>query len=118
MSMWRGTVANVVVMGAILAVQTAAPPRESLIDRLLRISGLTAAPSQMRGPADDVLVGNIWIVPAEGGASRGLTTDGGYRSPIFSAADGMIYALKENALVRLPAQGGPVTNLQDAKGFM
>ena len=62
-----------------------ARPREPLLTKLLRIAGLTAAPSQMRGPADDAAVGNIWMVSIDRRDARALTTDGGYRSPIFLA---------------------------------
>jgi hypothetical protein len=116
MTGWRDRLAGGVFVAAVLAVQ-AVPPQETLIARLLRISGLTAAPSQMRGPADEVLAGNIWMVPIGGGAPRALTTDGGYRSPVF-ATDGTIYALKGDTLVRMPSQGGAMIRVQDAKGLV
>jgi hypothetical protein len=78
---------------------------ETLIQKLLRIAGLTAAPTQMRGPADAVDPGNIWIVPADKGTAKALTLDGGYTSPIFSP-DGRVYALKGETLVRLPQETG------------
>jgi len=64
------------VMGATslvtgLLAQTPRPP-EPLLSKLLRIAGLTAAPSQMRGPADDAAVGNIWIASVDRRSLRAL----------------------------------------------
>jgi len=83
----------------------AAATAETLIQKLLRIAGLTAAPAQMRGPADEVEPGNIWMAAADKGTAKALTTDGGYTSPIFSP-DGRVYALKGGTLVRLPQETG------------
>jgi hypothetical protein len=78
-----------------------APPREPLLTKLLRIAGLTAAPSQMRGPADDAAVGNIWMVSIDRREARALTTDGGYRSPVFLPNGSTVLALRGNAIVQL-----------------
>jgi hypothetical protein len=83
-----------------------ARPREPLLTKLLRIAGLTAAPSQMRGPADDAAVGNIWMVSIDRRDGRALTTDGGYRSPIFLPNSSTLLALRGNAIVRLGSAGG------------
>jgi hypothetical protein len=83
-----------------------ARPREPLLTKLLRIAGLTAAPSQMRGPADDAAVGNIWMVSIDRRDGRALTTDGGYRSPIFLPNGSTLLALRGNAIVRLGSAGG------------
>ena len=90
---------------AVLALSSAVTAQESLLKRLLRIAGLTAAPSQLRGPAEAVAPGNIWIVPTDRGTPKALTLDGGYTSPIFST-DGRVYALKGDTLVRLPQETG------------
>jgi hypothetical protein len=76
---------------------------ESLLAKLLRITGLTAAPSQLRGPAD-AEPGNVWIADVDARTTAPLTTDGGYRSPVFSP-DGKLYALRGTAIVRIPADG-------------
>jgi hypothetical protein len=83
-----------------------ARPREPLLTKLLRIAGLTAAPSQMRGPGDDAAVGNILLVNIDNRAARPLTTDGGYRSPIFLPNSSTVLALRGNAIVRLNSTGG------------
>ena len=92
-------------LAVVLLLSAAAAAQESLLQRLLRIAGLTAAPSQLRGPAEAVAPGNIWIVPTDRGTPKALTLDGGYTSPIFST-DGRVYALKGDTLVRLPQETG------------
>jgi hypothetical protein len=89
-----------------------ARPREPLLTKLLRIAGLTAAPSQMRGPRDDAAVGNIWMVNLDNRAARALTTDGGYRSPIFLPNSSTLLALRGNAIVRLGSTGGNTSPLR------
>jgi hypothetical protein len=115
---WCHNVASGVVAALVLAVGLSAqttPRTESLLDKLLRIAGLTAAPSQMRGPADEVLEGQIWAAQASGGGVKALTTDRGYRSPVFSP-DGSIYALKGAAIVRVQPRDGAASNVQNAPG--
>ena len=80
-------------------------PKETLVQKLLRIAGLTAAPSQMRAPGDPQ-PGDIWVASVQDRSPRALTTDGGYRSPIFAPTDAFIYALRNDAVVRIPAAGG------------
>ena len=84
------------------------PPKESLVQKLLRIAGLTAAPSQMRAPGDPQ-PGDIWIVSVQEGARRALTSDGGYRSPIFSPDNAFVYAIRDDVVLRIPVAGGAAT---------
>lgn len=79
--------------------------KETLVQKLLRIAGLTAAPSQMRAPGDPQ-PGDVWIVSVQDRSPRALTSDGGYRSPIFSPAEPFIYALRNDVVVRIPIGGG------------
>ena len=105
-------------LAAVLAliVPIHATAAESLVDRLLRISGLTVAP-QTRGPGDEGEAGNLWIVDLDRRASRALTADGGYRSPVF-APGGVIYALKAATIVRIPLDGGKPATVQKAAGAL
>ena len=96
-----------------LLAQTPRPP-EPLLSKLLRIAGLTAAPSQMRGPADNSAAGDIWIASIDRRSVRAVTTDGGYRSPIFVNDTPVVLALRGNSVVRLGAQGGSAIPLPDA----
>jgi hypothetical protein len=84
------------------------PREQTVMQRLLRIAGLTAAPSQLRGPDDAIKPGNLWISNLVDSSRSPLTADGGYSSPVF-ARDGAIYALKGTVIVRiLRPSGGPV----------
>jgi hypothetical protein len=109
MPMTRRTIASVITAGFLATgisaqVQPARSP-ESFLSRMLRIAGLTSAPSQMRGPADEVLEGNVWVVNTGRGAARALTSDGGYRSPIFLPDGAAVLAIRAGAIVKLSLQG-------------
>lgn len=49
--------------------------------------------------------GDVWLV-APGGKPTPLTSDGGYRSPVFWGADGSLLALKGGSVIRLHRSGG------------
>ena len=99
---------RVITLVAVIAMSAdVSLPAQSLLQRLLRIAGLTAAPSQLRGPGEEVGSGNIWMADLDRRTQQALTTDGDYRSPVFSPADGNIYALRAQTIVRVPAGGTP-----------
>ena len=103
------------VISVVWVVASATPTllaKESLLAKLLRIAGLTAAPSQLRAPGDELAPGNIWLASLDKQPARALTTDGGYRSPVFSATDNGIYALKGDAVVRISADGASTVAAQ------
>jgi len=104
-----------VAVAVVLAVQMGASA-DSLVAKLLRIAGLTAAPAQMRGPRDEVDAGSIWIANLERRIVGPVTPDGGYRSPVFSPADGSILALKGDTVVRIPPEGGTPAVVQRVTG--
>jgi len=92
---------------------------ESLIAKLLRVAGLTAAPGEMRGPDGGARgSGDIWTVNANGSGRIALTSGGGYRSPIFAPAGDYIYALKADTLMRIPAGGGAAQAMLTAAGVI
>ena len=63
-------------------------------------------------------MGDIWTVNANGSERTALTSGGGYHSPIFAPAGDYIYALKADALVRIPAAGGAEQTLLNAAGIV
>jgi Tol biopolymer transport system component len=91
---------------------------DTLLDKLLSVAGLTAAPAQLRGPGDDVEAGNIWIANLDRRTATALTRDGGYRSPVFSPADGSVYALKGDVIVRFPPNTGNAVTVQKLPGAL
>ena len=101
-----------VLIALLIAFAAPAAAQPSLLEKLLRIAGITAAPSQLRAPGD-VLEGQIWIADVRTRSSRQVTADGDYRSPAF-APDGTIYALRGDRLVRL--EGGTATPLAPVAG--
>ena len=75
--------AGIAVVGLLLGLGTAAAA-ESMVERLLRVAGLTAAPAQMRGPGDEVEAGEIWV--AGTGAGRAAAVIARRSSPRPTAA--------------------------------
>jgi hypothetical protein len=99
---------------AALAGAAAAAGAETMVEKLLRVAGLTAAPSQLRSTGDDADTGDVWVATPGGGPPAALTSGGGYRSPVF-APDGALLALKGDAVVRI-APGGGVAPLHKVAG--
>lgn len=113
---YRRLIQSVILSGGMaLAIGAGA---DTLMDKLLRVAGLTAAPAQLRGPGDEVETGNIWIANLERRTASALTSDGGYRSPVFSPADGSVYALKGDTVVRFPASNGKAAVVQKVTGAL
>ncbi len=113
---WLRPIVRAAVAVALVAPASAAT--ESLVNRLLRISGLTVAPGQMRDSGDEATAGNIWIASLDRRTAKALTSEGGYRSPLFSTADGSLYALKGDLLVRVPAEGGKPAAVRKVTGTL
>jgi hypothetical protein len=97
---------------------SAATTSESVLEILLRVTGLTASPAPMRGPGDEVDAGDIWVVSPGGAPPTALTSGGGYRSPIFSPVDGSIVALRRDTVVRIPAHRGSIVPIRDVPGVL
>lgn len=94
---------------AMLFVGSPASAKETWVDRLLRVTGLTASPATIRGPDDGVVTGDVWLAGTDGRPPLRATTNGDYRSPVFSPVDGSIFVLRHDALLKIPATGGRPT---------
>jgi hypothetical protein len=98
----------------------APPPNEHRTEKfwqkVLRISGISASPSTLRGPGDEVVSGEIWVVGVGTLKPKKLAPNDGYRSPVFLPKSRDILALKGQTLVRLPFVGGTPTTLYTIKG--
>jgi hypothetical protein len=113
---YRRLIQSVILSGAMaLAIGAGA---DTLMDKLLRVAGLTAAPAQLRGPGDEIETGNIWIANLERRSASALTSDGGYRSPVFSPVDGSVYALKGDTVVHFLASNGKATVAQKVQNAL
>lgn len=96
------------------AAHTAPPPaspaeaEETLWQKLLRVSGISANPSTLKGPGDDLAGGELWSVELEAGTPRQVIAGAGYRSPIFEPGGDSLLALAGDRLVRISlAEGEP-----------
>ena len=89
---------------------------DSFMETLLRVAGLTVAPAQLRGTGDKVEPGSIWIANLEGQTAGSVTPDAGYHSPVFSPADGSLFALKGEFVVHVPTAGGSPAPIQRIPG--
>lgn len=88
---------------------------ESMLSRVLAALGITVNPGQIKAPGDPYANGDIYLAQPGQGAAQPLTTDGGYRSPVFGR-DGETLALKGETLVSIAAAGGPPVELRTIKG--
>ena len=78
---------------------------ESWWQKLLRIAGISAAPTRQRGPGETPKPGDIYVYNLVRKTDRKLAS-GNYSSPIFLAGDDKILALTGNSIVRIPVSGG------------
>jgi hypothetical protein len=98
---------------ALAGVAHAAPPpaKPSLIKRLLRITGLSLAPGQLKGPGD--VNGSIWVAGLGGTeAPQRWSRRGGLHSPVFDAEGRSLYVLRGEELLRLDGPGREPVKLQ------
>lgn len=65
----------------------------SFVDKLLKFVGISDTPSTLKGPGDEVVTGDLWLLELESKTSRSVTATGGYRSPIFVNGSKGILAL-------------------------
>jgi hypothetical protein len=109
-----------IVMLCILVLPLAAQPKkktESFWSKVLRIAGISANPTALRG-ADTAAAGDVWVAtPGSRTAPQRLTRDGGYYSPVFDAGGQSILVLKSGNLFRVPLTGDVPTNLRSLPGL-
>jgi hypothetical protein len=72
---------------------------EGLARELLAFLGISATPSQMKGPNDDGAAGDLWVVNLRSNARQQLTQDGCCRWPVFDPAGDRVLALSGDTLV-------------------
>jgi len=79
----------------------------SLGPKILRITGISATPSQQKAPGEEMeAAGAIWISDPQAGTRRMVRNDTGFRSPIFAPNDSTIVALRGGWLWRIDAESG------------
>lgn len=110
----------VIILLAIPASATMVPQKtQSFWTRVLNFFGVSATPGRQRGPGDQLKDGKVMIYDIETATARDLTSQSGFRSPIFSADDASILVIKGEKIVRLPiAGGGAPEELFEVKGIL
>ena len=88
---------------------------DGLFDRILRVMGISATPSQMKGDSD-VIAGQIWIAELELGRRAALTTDSGYRWPVYEPGSESVVSLKGESIVRISVKAREVKVLHTIPG--
>ncbi len=89
------------LLAGLATAAIAARSAETLVAKLLRISGLSAAPGQLRD--GEATPGSIWVCDIGGAAPLRWTSSGSFRSPVFGVADGSVFALADRTVFRVPA---------------
>lgn len=84
--------------------------------KLLRVTGISATPAKQRGSAESIESGRIWIADLQLNTRTRLTSESGYRSPIFVDKDKNILMLRNDEVFRVSVSGGPVKLLYKIKG--
>lgn len=85
---------------------------ESFWDKVLRIAGVSATPSSLRGE-EKLVSGDIWVIAAAPNSMpQRLTRDGAYTSPVFDRKEPSILALKGGDLYRVPLTGEAPTKVR------
>ena len=89
-----------------LCVSTAHADWKQQIKNLLNIIATPIARlADLKAPSD-MQAGSIFISSVDGDMPRAITNDGGYISPVFSANDSELLALRGDEVVSLPLSGG------------
>lgn len=95
------------------------PPkqRETFFRKVLRISGISASPATLKGPGDEVVSGEVWLVNLGSGKKQDLTPDARYRSPVFVPGSENILALRGKDIVQISPSGGAPKTLHSIEGI-
>src|SRR5262245_12210861 len=96
------------ILVACLTIAISSPaPAENLREKILRISGISANPSQENAPLADLEVGGaIWVSDPKAGTRRQVRNDTGFHSPIFAPNDSTIVALRDGWLWQINVESG------------
>ena len=105
-----------IVVGGFFAGATSLSAQESLLKTLAAFFGISQSPSQLRSSSGDAVAGEIWLVPAAGGAKSRLSREAVYHSPVFLPGGKSLLALRGEALVHIDIPGGTVTELMRLPG--
>jgi hypothetical protein len=92
--------------------------QDGLLNKLLRITGISATPSQQKAPGEEIEAGGeIWISNVKAGTLHRLSHENGFRSPIFSPKDQSVLAVKADVLWRVSLQTGDASKMHQVAGL-
>jgi hypothetical protein len=99
--------------------KAAAPqhPKETFWQWVARFSGISANPNTLKGADDELRSGQVWMADLPLGTSRRITTDDGYRSPVFFPNGSDILALQGSYVVRISSSGQKTVKVYSIAGI-
>jgi len=108
---------SVIVCAALLPCQYVRG-QDGLLSKLLRITGISATPSQQKAPGEEFETGGeIWISNVKAGSLQRLGDQNGFRSPIFGPNDEAVLAVKDGALWRVSLKTGAASSIHRIAGL-
>jgi hypothetical protein len=91
---------------------------EGLLNKLLRITGISATPSQQKAPSEEMEAGGeIWISNVKAGTLQKVSQENGFRSPIFGPNDEAVLAVKDGFIWQVSLQTGAASKLHEVAGL-
>jgi len=78
---------------------------ETWWEAILRVAGISATPSSLKGPRDSMTDGELWVVNAEGGGRFQIVAGREFRSPIFRQDQQSVLALRGEEIVEVKVSG-------------
>jgi hypothetical protein len=101
----------------IFSADAAEKPRSSFWKKLLRVTGISANPGQMKSPEEDILAGGqLWIADVVTGERKKIIDQSGLRSPIFTPDGAALLLLRSNKLCLLQLQDNSLRELFEIPG--
>ncbi len=85
--------------------------------KVLRIAGIAANPTNLRGP-QRFPSGSVWVIDTERHTQTVVAKSGEYRSPVFEPGDQSLLALNGEDLVRISLSGGAPRKLFTIAGVL
>lgn len=105
---------NATLVFAALGLALTAAAEETLLQKVLRVVGISAAPTLRSAAAADA--GAVWVADIAGAAPVRWTRSDAFRSPVFDARGRAIYAMQQDSLVRIDAPEAAPVLIRSAPG--
>ena len=105
---------NAAFLLAGIGLAWSAAAEETLLQKVLRVVGIAAAPTLRTGSSADS--GAVWVADVAGTAPVRWTRTGGFRSPVFDVFGRSIYVMQQDLLVRIDAPEAAPVLVRNAPG--